>query len=205
MFRPDGVCQEPSGTCATTPKIDGLGCDDGIRCTLNVTCQAGVCSGANPVTCGTPDQCHTTGMCDPNTGTCTNPPKANGSACSDGNACTRTDACQAGVCTGLDPISAHLLDELIIELKNSLGATVVVVTHELASIFAIGDNSIFLDPQSHTISANGNPKDLLEHCDNPIVHRFLSRGEAPSSDGASGEGNRDAIEKAPSSSVRSNG
>src|SRR5208283_1882284 len=43
---------------------------------------------------------------------------------------------------GLDPISAHLLDELIIELRNSLGATVVVVTHELASIFAIGSNSV---------------------------------------------------------------
>ena len=49
--------------------------------------------------------------------------------------------------SGLDPISSRLLDDLILELRESLGATVVVVTHELASIFAIGDNSIFLDPE----------------------------------------------------------
>ena len=46
---------------------------------------------------------------------------------------------------GLDPISSRLLDDLILELRDSLGATVVVVTHELASIFTIGNNSVFLD------------------------------------------------------------
>ena len=107
---------------------------------------------------------------------------------------------------GLDPISSRLLDDLILELRGSLGATVVVVTHELASIFAIGSNSIFLDPDSHTISASGNPKDLLAHCDNPVVHRFLSRGESQSRDAAGkGNQNQDATERATSSSVRSNG
>ncbi len=106
---------------------------------------------------------------------------------------------------GLDPISSRLLDDLILELRASLGATVVVVSHELASIFAIADNSIFLDPGSQTVSAQGNPKELLEHCDNPVVHRFLSRGESQSSDAAAEKANQDPSEKAASSSVRSNG
>jgi len=106
---------------------------------------------------------------------------------------------------GLDPISSRLLDDLILELRDSLGATVVVVSHELASIFSIADDSIFLDPGTHTIAAHGNPKDLLAHCDSPIVHRFLSRGELQSTDAAAEKGNQDAAEKAPSSSVRSNG
>jgi phospholipid/cholesterol/gamma-HCH transport system ATP-binding protein len=78
---------------------------------------------------------------------------------------------------GLDPISAHLLDNLILELRDSLGATVVVVTHELSSIFAIGNNSVFLDPEEKTIIAGGDPKKLLEESQDPKVHRFLTRGE----------------------------
>lgn len=77
---------------------------------------------------------------------------------------------------GLDPISSRLLDDLILELRASLGATIVVVSHELASIFAIGNNSIFLDAESRTMIASGNPKDLLANSTNPIVHRFLTRG-----------------------------
>jgi phospholipid/cholesterol/gamma-HCH transport system ATP-binding protein len=79
---------------------------------------------------------------------------------------------------GLDPITARLLDDLILHLRDSLGSTIVVVTHELASIFAIGDNSVFLDADAKTIVASGNPKDLLAHCDNPKVRQFLTRGEA---------------------------
>ncbi len=79
---------------------------------------------------------------------------------------------------GLDPITARLLDDLILHLRDSLGSTVVVVTHELASIFAIGDNSIFLDTDAKTSIASGSPKDLLEHSDNPKVRQFLTRGEA---------------------------
>jgi len=79
--------------------------------------------------------------------------------------------------SGLDPISSRLLDNLIRDLRDSLGATVVVVSHELASIFAIGNNSVFLDAQSRTIIASGDPKELLAHSTDPRVHRFLTRGE----------------------------
>jgi phospholipid/cholesterol/gamma-HCH transport system ATP-binding protein len=78
---------------------------------------------------------------------------------------------------GLDPISARRLDELILQLRDSLGATVVVVTHELASIFTIGNNSVFLDADSKTMIASGDPHELLSDCDNPTVRSFLTRGE----------------------------
>lgn len=78
---------------------------------------------------------------------------------------------------GLDPISSRLLDDLILELRDSLGATVVIVTHELQSIFAIGNNSVFLDPVSKTVIASGSPKELLAHSEDPRVRRFLTRGE----------------------------
>jgi phospholipid/cholesterol/gamma-HCH transport system ATP-binding protein len=78
---------------------------------------------------------------------------------------------------GLDPISARRLDELILELRESLGSTVVVVTHELASIFAIGNNSVFLDPVTKTMIAEGNPKKLLNESTDPRIVEFLTRGE----------------------------
>jgi len=77
---------------------------------------------------------------------------------------------------GLDPVSSRLLDNLILELRASLGATIVVVTHELASIFTIGNNSIFLDAESKAAIAHGDPKDLLAHSHHPTVRRFLTRG-----------------------------
>ena len=78
---------------------------------------------------------------------------------------------------GLDPVSARRLDDLILELRDSLGATVVIVTHELASIFSIGSNAVFLDPETRTMIATGNPNTLLAECDNPTVRSFLTRGE----------------------------
>jgi ABC-type transporter Mla maintaining outer membrane lipid asymmetry ATPase subunit MlaF len=78
---------------------------------------------------------------------------------------------------GLDPISSRLLDELIIELCDSLDATVVVVTHELASIFTIGNNSVFLDADTKTMIAGGDPQILREACPDPKVRTFLTRGE----------------------------
>jgi len=78
---------------------------------------------------------------------------------------------------GLDPISSRLLDDLILELRDSLGATVVVVTHELASIFTIGNNSVFLNAETRTMIAGGDPKELLAHSQHPTVRRFLTRGE----------------------------
>lgn len=78
---------------------------------------------------------------------------------------------------GLDPISSRLLDDLILELRDSLGSTVVVVTHELASIFAIGDSSVFLDPETKTMLAVGNPKTLRDESPNPKIRAFLTRSE----------------------------
>jgi phospholipid/cholesterol/gamma-HCH transport system ATP-binding protein len=77
---------------------------------------------------------------------------------------------------GLDPISSRRLDELILELRDSLGSTVVVVTHELASIFTIGDNSVFLDADTKTMIASGDPKLLRDECPDPKVREFLTRG-----------------------------
>ncbi len=79
--------------------------------------------------------------------------------------------------SGLDPISAKLMDDLIQELRDSLGATVVIVTHELASILSIGSNSIFLDAEARTMIAGGDPKRLLAESQNRKVHSFLTRGE----------------------------
>lgn len=79
---------------------------------------------------------------------------------------------------GLDPISSKLLDDLILELRESLGTTVVIVTHELASIFAIGNNSVFLDPVTKTQLATGNPAELRDHHPNFDVRNFLQRGRA---------------------------
>jgi phospholipid/cholesterol/gamma-HCH transport system ATP-binding protein len=78
---------------------------------------------------------------------------------------------------GLDPISSRRLDDLILELRDSLGATVVVVTHELASIFTIGTNSVFLDVDTKTMIAQGHPKKLLAESQEPKVHQFLTRGD----------------------------
>jgi len=78
---------------------------------------------------------------------------------------------------GLDPISSRLLDDLILELRDSLGATVVIVTHELASILTIGTNSVFLDVDAKTMVAQGDPKKLLAEPPDPKVRQFLTRGE----------------------------
>ena len=78
---------------------------------------------------------------------------------------------------GLDPISARRLDDLILELSESLQTTMVVVTHELASIFAIGNNSVFLDASLRTMTATGDPKKLLADTKDPTLKLFLTRGE----------------------------
>lgn len=78
---------------------------------------------------------------------------------------------------GLDPISSGLLDELLLNLRDNLGATIVVVTHELSSIFAIGNNSVFLDAETKTVIAQGDPKRLLAECEVPKVRHFLIRDE----------------------------
>lgn len=82
---------------------------------------------------------------------------------------------------GLDPLSARLLDELIVELRDTLQTTIVMVTHELASIMAIGTNSVFLDTETKTQLATGNPRELRDHCPDQRVREFLWRGVEPAS------------------------
>jgi phospholipid/cholesterol/gamma-HCH transport system ATP-binding protein len=77
---------------------------------------------------------------------------------------------------GLDPISARRLDDLIRELRDSLGITMVIVTHELDSIFAVADRSVFLDPDTHTMLAIGSPAELRDHSPDPKIRQFLNRG-----------------------------
>ena len=78
---------------------------------------------------------------------------------------------------GLDPLSSRRLDDLILELRDSLKCTVVVVTHELASIFTIADNSVFLDAETKTMIAMGPPKKLMKEAESEKVRTFLRRGE----------------------------
>jgi phospholipid/cholesterol/gamma-HCH transport system ATP-binding protein len=79
---------------------------------------------------------------------------------------------------GLDPISSRRLDELIQELSQSLGTTIVIVSHELASIFGIGTNGVFLDAETRRMIESGSPRVMLEQSSHDVVRRFLSRGEA---------------------------
>ncbi|MDD5326903.1 MAG: ATP-binding cassette domain-containing protein [Phycisphaerae bacterium] len=79
--------------------------------------------------------------------------------------------------SGLDPVNARKLDDLILELRDCLGATVVVVTHELASIFAVGNNSVFLDMDSKAMIATGDPNILLADSKDIRVIQFLTRAK----------------------------
>ena len=80
---------------------------------------------------------------------------------------------------GLDPLSARHLDDLILELRSSLGTTFLVVTHELPSIFAIADDAIFLDGERHRMVAHGPPRQMAETTTDPKVKAFLQRGQYP--------------------------
>jgi phospholipid/cholesterol/gamma-HCH transport system ATP-binding protein len=76
---------------------------------------------------------------------------------------------------GLDPISSAEIDNLIIHLNESLGTTMVIVTHELQSIFSVAHRSIMLDKNSKGIIAEGKPQYLRDHSTNPFVKRFFNR------------------------------
>jgi phospholipid/cholesterol/gamma-HCH transport system ATP-binding protein len=76
---------------------------------------------------------------------------------------------------GLDPVSAVELDELILTLNHGLGMTVVLVTHELASIFKIGTTCIMLDKETKSIIARGDPRRLRDESEDPRVSRFFHR------------------------------
>lgn len=81
--------------------------------------------------------------------------------------------------SGLDPISARRLDELILRIRDTLGSTVVIVTHELASIFAIADRCVFLDAETRTMLDQGNPHTLRDSSQHIQVRTFLNQGNAP--------------------------
>ncbi|MBV8650873.1 MAG: ATP-binding cassette domain-containing protein [Alphaproteobacteria bacterium] len=78
---------------------------------------------------------------------------------------------------GLDPVTSKRLDELIVELSSGFGATVVIVSHELPSLFAICDDGVFLDAETKTAIAHGAPRALRENCDHPAVRAFMERGD----------------------------
>jgi phospholipid/cholesterol/gamma-HCH transport system ATP-binding protein len=76
---------------------------------------------------------------------------------------------------GLDPVSSRRLDELILRIRDYFGTTVVIVTHELPSIFAVGDKAIYLDTEDRTVTAIGTPRALRDDPPNERVRRFMTR------------------------------
>jgi phospholipid/cholesterol/gamma-HCH transport system ATP-binding protein len=89
---------------------------------------------------------------------------------------------------GLDPISARRLDELIRALRDGFGSTVVLVSHELPSLFALCDDGVFLDAETKTVIGRGAPTRLRDDCRHPTVHAFMNREIPPAE--ATGEGAR---------------
>jgi len=83
--------------------------------------------------------------------------------------------------SGLDPVTAKRLDDLILELRDGFGMTVVLVSHDLPSLFAICDDGVFLDSESKTAIAHGPPSRLRDECEHPIVQAFMHR-ERPAVD-----------------------
>jgi phospholipid/cholesterol/gamma-HCH transport system ATP-binding protein len=76
---------------------------------------------------------------------------------------------------GLDPITSQRLDELILELRDGLGVTVVIVSHELPSLFAICDDGVFLDAEAKTAIGHGAPRDLRDRSEHPTIQAFMRR------------------------------
>ncbi len=76
--------------------------------------------------------------------------------------------------SGLDPITARALDDLILELRENLHTTMVIITHDLASILKIGDTALFLDATAKTAIAMGNPRDMKANNKNKVVQKFFS-------------------------------
>jgi phospholipid/cholesterol/gamma-HCH transport system ATP-binding protein len=76
---------------------------------------------------------------------------------------------------GLDPVTSAEIDALILRLREGLGMTFVIVTHELPSIYAVADRVIMLDKRKKGIIAEGRPQDLRDHSDDPYVRHFFRR------------------------------
>jgi phospholipid/cholesterol/gamma-HCH transport system ATP-binding protein len=88
---------------------------------------------------------------------------------------------------GLDPIAAKRLDDLILELRDGFGTTVILVSHDLPSLFDICDDGIFLDATAKTAIAHGAPRTLRDQCDHPVVHAFMNRLRLPDDPNALGK------------------
>ena len=88
---------------------------------------------------------------------------------------------------GLDPVTSKRLDDLILELRDGFGTTVVLVSHDLPSLFGICDDGIFLDADSKTAIAHGAPRTLRDQCDHPTVHAFMSRERPPEDNAPAGD------------------
>jgi phospholipid/cholesterol/gamma-HCH transport system ATP-binding protein len=78
--------------------------------------------------------------------------------------------------TGLDPISARHFDDLVKGLRDGFGVTVIMVSHELSSLFGICDDGVFLDAETRTAIARGAPNVLRDECRHPTVQAFMHRG-----------------------------
>jgi phospholipid/cholesterol/gamma-HCH transport system ATP-binding protein len=89
---------------------------------------------------------------------------------------------------GLDPISSRRLDDLILLLRDGLGVTVVMVSHELPSLLAICDDGIFLDADTHRPIAHGSPRDMRDTCSHPSVRAFMNRALLPQPAAVAGHG-----------------
>lgn len=75
----------------------------------------------------------------------------------------------------LDPLHSRRVDDIILGLREATGATIVLVSHDLPSIFALADDALFLDAEKKTMIARGSPKQLRDHCPDPKVRAFLTR------------------------------
>ena len=84
---------------------------------------------------------------------------------------------------GLDPVTSTELDNLIIHLNRTFGTTIVIVTHELQSIFAVAHRVIMLDKHARGIIAEGDPEYLRDHSQNPFVRQFFNRQTKKNRDG----------------------
>jgi len=82
--------------------------------------------------------------------------------------------------TGLDPISARHFDDLVRGLRDGFGVTIIMVSHELPSLFGICDDGVFLDAESQTVVAHGAPQTLRDECTHPTVQAFMHRAPPPS-------------------------
>jgi phospholipid/cholesterol/gamma-HCH transport system ATP-binding protein len=85
--------------------------------------------------------------------------------------------------SGLDPITAKRLDDLILELRDGFGMTIVLVSHDLPSLFDICDDGVFLDGDTKTAIAHGAPSRLRDECDHPLVHAFMHRARPDADQG----------------------